>query len=626
MLSGSPLPSVTIPCSKTKAPQLHATPLPATPASVRPRSRRGQLSRQQRLHGSVGRLDLLRPNVLSPEVEPATPQVYTSLDESTKVTGKPRLVVLGSGWGAVSFIKALPANISQTYEVLLVSPRNYFLYTPLLPAVATGTMEERSIVEPVRNMIVGKGEFYEAVCKDIDPVKKQLVCCFPADSGLDEACFQVSYDVLVMGVGCVNNTFGIRGIQEHCNLFKSIEDANNLRHRVSECFERAALPQTPPEERQRLLSFVIVGGGPTGVEVAAELYDMIHDDLRKLYPKLIQDVCIRVVELQDHVLSTYDRAISDYTADVFRRAGVKLVLNSRVDSVDRGAVNIINKQGEIKEVKFGACVWATGVAMNPLVKSLQSKLEGQDHFRSILTDQYLEVKGSNGSIFALGDAATIEQPKALSYCEELFDQADKDHDNTLTIEELRQILLKGSERFSHLREHAEYLDSSKSPLGIIGNLRKGMSQRVAQGKSTSPLARLEGSSKVSREQFVEILKAIDSGLRALPATAQVARQQGLYLAKTLSRHRITGDPRTGDVEALKSAEEPFKYSHKGSAAYVGQDNAVFDVPKLGPFYGTSAGVVWKSFEAYSQFSLRNQLLVVTDFLRTKIFGRDISRV
>ncbi|KAF5828017.1 hypothetical protein DUNSADRAFT_18351 [Dunaliella salina] len=153
-----------------------------------------------------------------------------------------------------------------------------------------------------------------------------------------------------------------------------------------------------------------------------------------------------------------------------------------------------------------------------------------------------------------------------------------------------------------------------------------MFQRVAEGKSTSPLARLEGSSKVSREQFVEVLKAIDSGLRALPATAQVARQEGLYLAKTLSRHRISGDARTGDVEAMKSAEEPFKYSHKGSAAYVGQDNAVFDVPKLGPFYGTSAGVVWKSFEAYSQFSLRNQLLVVTDFLRTKIFGRDISRV
>lgn len=76
-----------------------------------------------------------------------------------------------------------------------------------------------------------------------------------------------------------------------------------------------------PQERRKLLTFVVVGGGPTGVEVAAELYDMIHDDLRKLYPTLIPDVSIQIVELMDHVLSTYDRAISTYTAEQFKRSG-----------------------------------------------------------------------------------------------------------------------------------------------------------------------------------------------------------------------------------------------------------------------------------------------------------------
>jgi hypothetical protein len=78
------------------------------------------------------------------------------------------------------------------------------------------------------------------------------------------------------------------GVQEYCNFFKSIEDAKALRRRVSECFERAALPATPDEERRKLLSFVVVGGGPTGVEVAAELHDMIYDDLKDLYPKVIK--------------------------------------------------------------------------------------------------------------------------------------------------------------------------------------------------------------------------------------------------------------------------------------------------------------------------------------------------
>lgn len=87
-----------------------------------------------------------------------------------------------------------------------------------------------------------------------------------------------------MAVGCTNNTFGVKGVEEHAFFFKSIEDAGRLRRHVSECFERAALPQTPPEERERLLSFVVCGGGPTGVEVAAELHDMINDDLVKVYP------------------------------------------------------------------------------------------------------------------------------------------------------------------------------------------------------------------------------------------------------------------------------------------------------------------------------------------------------
>lgn len=274
----------------------------------------------------------------------------------------------------------------QQYDVIVVSPRNYFLYTPLLPAVATGTCEERSIVEPVRKILNGKGRYYEASCQvptsrlgayimhsfpqDINPDERTIVACFPKDAGFPEACFKVEYDYLVVAVGSVNNTFNIAGVkvaacadraccsydasQEHAMFFKSIDDANRLRSQVSECFERAALPSTTEEvpvqpccartqrvvahcisqtaphsrvisvspmtqERRRLLSFVVVGGGPTGVEVAAELYDMVHEDLRKLYPELVPDVRIRIIELQSHLLSTYDRAISNYTKRVFDR-------------------------------------------------------------------------------------------------------------------------------------------------------------------------------------------------------------------------------------------------------------------------------------------------------------------
>lgn len=563
---------------------------------------------------------------LKPVCSAVQEKIYLNLDETTKKVGKPRLVVLGSGWGAVSFIKSLPYNISEKYELIVVSPRNYFLYTPLLPAVATGTVEERSIVESIRTMVVGKGEYYEALCKDVDPVKKELVCCFPADAGLDVACFKLSYDVLVMSVGSINNTFGIKGVDKHCMFFKSIDDANKLRQRVSECFERAALPQTPEEERKRLLSFVVCGGGPTGVEVAAELYDMIHDDLRKLYPNLIKDVEIRIIELMDHVLSTYDRAISVYTGEQFKRAGVKLVLNSRVASVGDGVVNVVDKQNNPTEIKFGACVWATGVAMNPLVKELQGKVKNQTHFRSILTDEFLCVKGlEDGSIYAIGDAATIDQPKALDYAEQLFAQADVNKDNVLTITELRDMMAEASKQFSHLAEHARFLDAKTGGPARFGNMVNDLLKGDAPGTSETkgPLGELNDSTQLTSEQFKEVLKKIDSGLRGLPATAQVARQQGQYLAELFADNKITGDKET---TVLHDHYEAFKYAHKGSAAYIGADNAVFDVPKVGNLMGFHAGLLWKSFETYSQFSFRNQCLVASDWVRTKIFGRDISRV
>jgi len=294
-----------------------------------------------------------------------------------------------------------------------------------------------------------------------------------------------------MSVGCTNNTFGVKGVevrlffgscpcsffffvlfssaslptlfslfpspffppprppkkkkpkkphQEHAFFFKSIEDAARLRRHVSECFECAALPQTLPEERKRLLSFVVCGGGPTGVEVAAELHDMINDDLVKVYPgtldkrsqrerekrggeekkekrrkktphffeekklknllktEIIKDCRVCIIELQDHLLSTYDRAISEYTDKQFVRSGIELILNSRVLEVcgqgtGKGFVRVKGPDGKEREIDFGACVWSTGVAMHPLVKQLQPKLASgaQTHFRSVVTTPWLEV-------------------------------------------------------------------------------------------------------------------------------------------------------------------------------------------------------------------------------------------
>lgn len=538
------------------------------------------------------------------------------------------MVVLGSGWAAMSFIKSWNESLSERYELVLVSPRNYFVYTPLLPAMCAGTVEERSIVEPVRAVLKNKGRFFEAKCNEILPEEKSIVACFPEDAGFPEACFKLPYDILVLSVGCVNNTFGIQGVEEYTTFFKTVEDASKLRLRVSECFERAALPATSKEESEKLLSFVIVGGGPTGVEVAAELYDLIENDLSKLYPDIVKHVKIRVVELMDHVLSTYDRAISNYTAEVFKRNGIELVLNSRVQSVSYDRVITVDKTGNENEIPFGACVWATGIAMNPLVKDLQAALpEGaQTHFRSIVTDEYLRVRGApDGSMFALGDAATIEQQKALDKADELFEKADIDKNGRLSRRELATLLTEASKDFPHLAEHARFLESKTGALrfgGIVAkafaNANKSVSQTIDEDLYSKYV---NDDASLDREEFRELLQTIDSGLRALPATAQVAKQEGEYLAQLFASQDIN----TSQPLNLKGTA-PFEYVHKGSLAYVGSDRAVMDVPVIGPVMGYFAGLAWRGFETFSQISFRNQVLVATDWARSKIFGRDTSRV
>ena len=547
---------------------------------------------------------------------------------SRPANGKQRVVVLGSGWAAMSFIKSWNESLSSKYELVLVSPRNYFVYTPLLPAMCAGTVEERSIVEPVRSVLKSKGRFFEAKCNQIIPEEKAIVACFPEDAGFPEACFKLPYDILILSVGCVNNTFGIQGVEEYTTFFKTVEDAARLRLRVSECFERAALPATSKEERQKLLSFVIVGGGPTGVEVAAELYDLIESDLSKLYPDIVKDVKIRVVELMDHVLSTYDRAISNYTADIFKRNGIELVLNSRVQSVGPNTVTTVDKDGNTNEIPFGACVWATGIAMNPLVKELQGVLpEGsQTHFRSIVTDEYLRVRGApDGSMFAIGDAATIEQQKALDKADELFEKADIDNNGMLSMKELRSVLTEASKDFPHLAEHARFLESKTGAMrfgGIVAKAFASANLSISQTVDEEMYSRyVNEDASLDREQFRELLQTIDSGLRALPATAQVAKQEGEYLAQLFASQDI------GISKSLNSqTASPFEYVHKGSLAYVGSDRAVMDVPVIGPVMGYFAGLAWRGFETFSQISFRNQVLVATDWARSKIFGRDTSRV
>jgi NADH dehydrogenase FAD-containing subunit len=183
--------------------------------------------------------------------------------------------------------------------------------------------------------------------------------------------FEVAYDKLVVTVGCYSQTFGTPGVKEHAFFLKDVGDARRIRNRILACFEGAALPTTSDEMRRQLLNFAIVGGGPTGIEFSAELHDLINEDMRKLYPELIQFHKITVYDVAEKVLPMFDKKLADYATQKFKREGIEIKTSHHVEGLSPGAPAERRMSDDAKdyhlytlkvkeegELGVGMCVWS----------------------------------------------------------------------------------------------------------------------------------------------------------------------------------------------------------------------------------------------------------------------------
>lgn len=217
-----------------------------------------------------------------PEVVGVENPTISSGDEPRKK----RIVILGSGWGAAALLQSLDRN---AYEVILVSPQNFFLFTPLLPSVTVGTVEARSVVESIRHILKRIGGKYlqgRATAVDFENRLVKVECAVKhekekGDGTVDHSSpFYVEYDKLILAVGCISNTYGVPGTDK-AHLLKSVEDAREIRNHVYKNLELASNPTISPKLRKKLLTFIICGGGPTGTELAAELSDLLSEEVPK---------------------------------------------------------------------------------------------------------------------------------------------------------------------------------------------------------------------------------------------------------------------------------------------------------------------------------------------------------
>uniref|UniRef100_A0A803QK70 NADH:ubiquinone reductase (non-electrogenic) n=1 Tax=Cannabis sativa TaxID=3483 RepID=A0A803QK70_CANSA len=524
--------------------------------------------------------------------------------------GKKRVVVLGTGWAGTSFLKDLDASL---YDVQVVSPRNYFAFTPLLPSVTCGTVEARSIVEPVRNIIkkrTGEVRFFEAECVKIDSSNKKVICRSNFDDkalGNEEFCLE--YDYLVIALGAQVNTFNTPGVKENCHFLKEVEDALKIRRSVIDCFEKASLPGLTEEEKRANLHFVIVGGGPTGVEFAAELHDFVEEDILKLYPGVKDLLKITVIQSGDHILNMFDERISSFAELKFGRDGIDVQTGCRVTSVSEKEITMKSKtNGQVYSIPHGLVVWSTGVGTRPVVKDFMDQI-GQANRRILATDEWLQVKGCK-NVYAIGDCASIDQRKIMEDISAIFEAADKDKSGSLTVSEFQDVIDDILIRYPQV-DH--YLRSKH--LADVTDLLKD-----SEGKDRK---------EVDIEGFKSALSQVDSQRKSLPATAQVAAQQGSYLSRCFNRREHCEANPEGPRRFRSSGQHlfrPFQYKHFGQFAPLGGEQAAAELPGDWVSMGHSTQWLWYSVYASKQVSWRTRVLVVSDWTRKFIFGRDSSGI
>jgi NADH dehydrogenase FAD-containing subunit len=220
-------------------------------------------------------------------------------------TDRQRVIVLGSGWAGYSLSRDLDP---RKYQIVVVSPRSYFVFTPLLASTSVGTLEFRCALEPARARKGNKQgpQYFQGWADGVDFDRRTLCIeeavddpmqgvALAADRGVGDVkkkvekgrMFEMGWDKLVVSVGCYSQTFNTKGVKEHAYFLKDVGDARKIRNRLLSCFEMASLPTTNEEMKRMLLNFAVVGGGPTGIEWSAELCDMIEEDMKHLYPDLV---------------------------------------------------------------------------------------------------------------------------------------------------------------------------------------------------------------------------------------------------------------------------------------------------------------------------------------------------
>lgn len=318
------------------------------------------------------------------------------MDPNTKInipeSHRERIVIVGGGFGGLQLARKLSR---QDYQVVLIDKNNYHQFQPLFYQVAMAGLEPSSIIFPFRKLFQGKKNlfFRMAEVQSVDPATKRL----------QTPLGHCNYDHLIVATGAGTNFFGNKNLEEKAIGMKSVSEALYIRNHILNDYEDAVT--TPDyDPRQELVDIVIVGGGPTGVELAGSLAEMKKHVLPKDYPELdvAGEVDIYLVQSGDCLLKGFSEESSAKALKYLENMGVKVLLNSRVTDFDGNLVHF--KDG--KTIPAQKVIWAAGIKGEP-VPGLPE--ESITYGNRLAVDRFNRVKGTK-DIYAVGDVAYMEEP------------------------------------------------------------------------------------------------------------------------------------------------------------------------------------------------------------------------